>query len=56
MFEESVYRLLNKFDLGGKILSIRPGEKPVPCFGGVVSVSQEGEIQFKKRERVNKKL
>lgn len=45
IFEQQVVSLFDKLNLLGKIISIGPGDAPVPCLGGLVSVSQDGLIQ-----------
>lgn len=47
IFEDKVRRLFDKLNVTGKILSIVPGEGPVRCYRGEVSVSQDGEIKVK---------
>lgn len=48
IFEQDVLDLLEKLDLAGQIMSIGPGDSPLPCFNeSVVSVSQEGIILIK---------
>lgn len=45
-FEQQVFCLFKQLNLDGKILSIVPGDAPVPCYGGKVWVSQDGIIEF----------
>ena len=47
--EQQVLSLLDQLNLAGKILSIGPGDAPVPCYGGLVCVSQDGQIKVKEK-------
>lgn len=49
-FELEVLSLFDQLNLDGKILSIGPGDEPVPCFGGLVCVSQDGIIEVKEKK------
>ena len=51
IFEQEVVSLFDQLNLSGKIISIGPGDAPVPCLGGLVSVSQDGLIQVKVKEQ-----
>lgn len=47
-FEESLLKFFDRLNLAGKILSIGPGDNPIPCHhGGIVWVSEDGRIQMK---------
>jgi len=50
IFEQEVVSLFDQLNLSGKIISIGPGDAPVPCLGGLVSVSQDGLIQVQEKE------
>lgn len=50
IFEQQLYSLCDKHNLVCQILSIIPGDAPVPCCGGLVSVSLDGEIQVEGME------
>lgn len=45
LFEHVLLSLFERLNLSGKIHHIVPGDAPVPCYGGLISVSQDGEIQ-----------
>ena len=51
IFEKQVVILFDQLNLSGKIISIGPGDAPVPCLGGLVSVSQDGQIQVEMKEQ-----
>lgn len=51
IFEKQVVILFDQLNLSGKIISIGPGDAPVPCLGGLVSVSQDGQIQVEVKEQ-----
>lgn len=51
IFEQHVVSLFDLLNLSGKIISIGPGDAPVPCLGGLVSVSQDGLIQVQVKEQ-----
>lgn len=52
IFEQQVLSLFKDLNLAGKIISIGPGDAPVRCHGGVLSVSQDGIIQVNKIKNV----
>lgn len=49
IFEQKVLSLFDQLHLAGEIISIGPGDAPVPCYGGLVCVSQDGKIQVKEQ-------
>ena len=51
LLELQVEYLLEQLHLAGKIISIKPGDAPVPCYGGTICVSQDGLIQVKVKEK-----
>lgn len=51
IFEKQVVILFDQLNLSGKIISIGPGDAPVPCLGGLVSVSQDGQIKVEEKEQ-----
>lgn len=51
IFEQKVVSLFDQLNLSGKIISIGPGDAPVPCLGGLVSVSQDGQMKVKEKEQ-----
>lgn len=42
---QQVVQLFEHLNLAGTIFSIGPGDEAVPCYGGLVCVSQDGNIQ-----------
>lgn len=49
-FEKQLVKLLETCQLSGKIWMLCPGDRPVPCYGGHICVSQEGLIQVMKKK------
>ena len=50
-FEETINSILyNKLNLDAKIVSIEPGDEPVSCYGGLVWVRNDGQIEFDRKE------
>jgi hypothetical protein len=49
IFEQQLYSLFDKQNLVCEMISIKPGDAPVPCNGGLVSVSHDGEIQVQRK-------
>ena len=47
-FEEQIVEVFDDLNLAGKIMSIGPGDEPLPCHhGGIISISREGILQLK---------
>ena len=45
LFESSLFSLFDSLNLDGKIISIGPGDKPMPCHhGGVISITEDGRL------------
>lgn len=44
LFEQEIYSLFDKHNLCGKMISIGPGDPPLPCHTGEVSISLDGDI------------
>lgn len=45
LFESSLFSLFDRLNLDGQILSIGPGDKPMPCYhGGVISITEDGRL------------
>lgn len=45
LFESSLFSLLNRLNLNGKIISIGPGDKPMPCYHGcIISITEDGRL------------
>lgn len=45
LFESSLFSLFDSLNLEGKIISIGPGDKPMPChYGSVISITEDGQI------------
>lgn len=45
LFESSLFSLFDSLNLDGQILSIGPGDKPMPCYhGGLISITEDGRL------------
>lgn len=45
LFESSLLSLFDSLNLDGQIISIGPGDKPMPCHhGGVISITEDGRL------------
>lgn len=49
---QAVSGMLENLNLSGKIITIEAGNEAVPCYGGVVSVRQNGEIKVKIKRKL----
>lgn len=45
LFESSLFSLFDSLNLDGKIVSIGPGDQPIPCYhGGLISLTEDGRL------------